>query len=542
MQKKEKYTYTPVIKNNNACPIWMCFPSTYSIGMSALGYLTLFRILDKNENVSPELIFTDTEETNFSVKEVKLACFSFSFELDFLGVFKILEKYDLAFRSCDRDENAPLIFGGGPVLTANPEPYADFFDFILIGEGEEIIPEIIAKLDEIKNHKTKQEKLIELAKIDSVYVPSLYTVEYNENDTIKAFTPKLKIIPQKINKRYIKKLNNCVYSPILTENTMFANSFLIEIGRGCPKKCRFCLASYLTMPARYPDYKSITKAIDLGLNYTNKIGLLGALITEHPDFDKICDYIKEKRKEQEVIISVSSLRADNISELMVKTLVEGGQKSSTIAIEAGSEKLRKFINKQLSNENIRQSVKTIHENGLSALKIYGMLGLPSETQEDINELVDLLKILQQDNKGLKLTLSISSFVPKAHTPFQWEKREETKILQERTDYLQKHLSKIGVQFKPTSIKWDNVQAVLSRGDRRISYIIEKVYKYKGSLGSWGRSWKEALQEDNLSIPQSEWYSHRQIPLDETLPWDFINTGISKENLIKDRAKSEPKIV
>jgi len=538
MQNKsneEKFIYNPVSKDKDAIPLWFCFPSTYMIGMSSLGYLNLFKILDQNKDVYPERIFVDTETTNHNSKEIELAGFSFSFELDFIGVFKILSKYNIPFRSKDRNNDHPIIFGGGPVLTANPEPYADFFDVITLGDGEEILTELINAYKEVRYLDNRREKLAHLAQVRGVYVPSLYDVEYNSDDTIKSYTRNNLKAPEILNKRCIETLTDCTYTPILTKKTMFSDMFLIETSRGCPRRCAFCLASYLNLPARYPDFKSIIDSIDIGLNNSSKIGLLGALITEHPEFNRICEHILFKRTQKEFQLSVSSLRADKITPLMVKTLVAGGQKNTTIAVEAGSERLRKVINKNLSEEDIRNSVRTARENGLSGLKIYGMIGLPTEKQEDIVELVNLMSKLKKENKGFKLTLSISSFVPKAHTPFQWEKREDIKELQGKNEFLRKELHKIGIEFKPTSVKWDYIQAVLSRGDRRLSPLLEKVYEHGGSLGSWGRSYKE--MEDKEDCPSYDWYALRERNYNEILPWNFIDTGIAKELLIKEHNKT-----
>ncbi|OGI17250.1 MAG: hypothetical protein A2287_06970 [Candidatus Melainabacteria bacterium RIFOXYA12_FULL_32_12] len=533
---EEKFIYTPAPKEKDAIPFWWCFPSTYQIGMASLGYLSLFRISDQNKDVYPERIFTNTEKTTHKISVVELAGFSFSFELDFLSIFKILEKYNIPFKASDRTEGYPLIFGGGPVLTANPEPYAEFFDFIITGEGEEIIPELVTAYKKIR-HLSKKEKLIYLAQISGIYVPSLYNIEYHPDNTIKSFTPDIPEAQETVTRRCIMDLSKCIYSPILTEKSVFPNMFLIETARGCPKRCRFCLASYLSLPARYPDLEGILNAIDTGLEYSNKIGLLGALITEHPHFEKICEYLLAKRQEKEFEISVSSLRIDKITPLIVKMLVEGGQRNTTIAIEAGSEQLRKFINKNLSNEDILNGIKIARENGLTGLKVYGIIGLPSETEADITELINLMKEIKKENKGLKLTLSISSFVPKAHTPLQWDKREKNKTLQDKLNYLQKELNKAGILFKPTSLKWDYIQAVLSRGDRRLAPLLEKVYEYSGTLGSWGRAYKELTEEEKLDIPELDWYALREIPYDEILPWDFIDTGLNRKTLEKEREKA-----
>ncbi len=515
---EEKFLYKPAVKHTDAIPMWFCFPATYMIGMCSLGYLQLFRQLDESPYICPERIFTDTEKTLHNPNNVEIMGFSVSFEFDFHGIFSIFKKYNIPLRAKDRDDNAPLVFGGGPVLTANPEPYADFFDVVIVGEGEEILIEFMNAYKEVR-HLDKNSILKHLAKIEGIYIPSFYDVAYNSDGSIKAINPNTTEAPDKIRKRYIKELGANSYTPIITEKSVFPGMFLVEVARGCPKMCYFCLASYLTLPARYPLYENIIKLIDIGLEYTDKIGLLGALITEHPDFEKICEYILERRKEREFEISVSSLRSDKISPLMIKTLVECGQKQATIAVEAGSQRLRDFIGKKLNQEDIFAGVETARKNGLKGLKIYGMIGLPSETQEDIQELADLMIRLKRENKGFNLTLSICSFVPKAQTPFQKEERPDDKVISLRSDYLRKVLNQNKIKFKPTSVKWDYIQAIISRGDRRLSYFAEKAYEYGGTIGSWTKAYKEVSEVMQLS--DSDWYALRKRESTEIQPWDHI---------------------
>ena len=316
---------------------------------------------------------------------------------------------------------------------------------------------------------------------------------------------------------------SCVFTPIITENTMFSNNCLIELYRGCPNRCAFCLSSYLNLPPRYPSFEEIKDIIDMALANTNKIGLLGALVSAHPKFDQICDYILEKKKEKDFEVSISSLRADRLSAKTVKMLTECHQRSSTIAMEAGSQRLRQFINKNLSDDQIAASIKTAAENGLKALKIYAMIGLPEEEDKDIENMVALVKNLQKENKDISLTLSTSSFVTKAQTPFQWYGREEEKILENRNNYLKKHLHISGIKYRPTSIKWDEIQAVISRGDRRLSDLLINVYEYKASLGSWHRAYKELAETE--STPRLEFYSQRKIPFEANTPWALIKNTL-----------------
>ena len=520
----EKYLYNSVNKLSDSVKLWMCFAANYNIGMSALGYLSMFKIFDTNPKAHPERVFFDTQRTAHNINDVKLVGFSFSFEFDFINIFKMLEKYQIPLYSKERDENSPLIFAGGPVMSANPEPFAEFFDFIIIGDGENS-NQIINLIYENKT-LSKREILQKLSEIEGIYVPSKYQIEYNEDFSIKSVSP-----DDKVKKCAIKNLN-CTSSPIVTADTIFSNNCLIEIARGCPNKCAFCLASYSNLPFRYPPYEQIVEAIDTGVEATGKIGLLGALVSAHPRFDEISEYILKKLEKQKFEVSISSLRADRINPLTVQMLVKGGQKTSTIAIEAGSQRLRDFINKRLTEEQIFNSVKIAKENGLSGMKMYSMIGLPTETMADIDELCSLMKRLQKEFKGFSLTLSSSSFVPKANTPFQWLGREKIKSLETKNDYLKKHLHISGIKYRPTSIKWDNIQGLISRGDRRMAGLLVEFCKNSASLGSINRAYKN-YNEEFKNLPPFEWYANRDIPFDEILPWEMISYEFTKDDLIKE---------
>ncbi len=519
MKSDEKFTYNKSVKNADALKTWMCFPSTYAIGMSSLGYLSLFRLLDQVDYVYPERIFTNTEKTEISAEDVELLCFSVSFELNFIGIFDILKKYNMPFRACDRKDEYPIVIGGGPVLSSNPEPYAPIFDAITIGEGENLLLEISEILKDSRG-LSRQEKLLRLSQLEGVYVPEFYEFKYKEGAEISSISKKISQAPDKIKRIYIKNIDNPLCMPIISSKSMFPNSYIIETSRGCPRRCKFCLASYLTLPARYPVCDEILKEIDRGLKYCNKIALLGALITEHPEFDRICDYIIKKRQEKEFEISVSSLRIDRITPSIIKMLVDCGQKNATVAIEAGSERLRKFINKNLSKEDICRGIQIAAENGLKGFKTYGIIGLPTEEQQDIDDLVNLMKDLKKQNKGFNLSLSISSFVPKAHTPFERQARQSNKELEQKSNCIKKQLLRSGIDFKPASIKWEYIQGVLSMGDRRLYPILEQVYEYGSTLGSWNRAYKSVGKD--LNIPPYDWYILREKDQDEILPWSLID--------------------
>lgn len=527
MNSNEIFLYTPAKKLQDAVKVWFSFPATYHIGMSALGYLSLFKILDKYEKACAERIFSDTQKTFLNKNEVELFGFSFSFEFDFLNVFKILESYGIPLYSKERGEEYPFIFAGGPVMSVNPEPFAEFFDFLMVGDGENITQIV----DSIYNNRnlSKAEKLQKLSQIEGIYVPSLYKIEYNEDFSIKEIFYTKKVT------KYTQKQLKCMYSPIITSDTMFKNNCLIEIARGCPNRCAFCIASYANLPFRWPPYEEIIEALEQGIQKAGKVGLLGALVSAHPEFDKIVDYLDKRLDEKNFEVSISSLRADKINPKTIQMLKKAGQKSATIAFEAGSQRLRDFINKHLTTEQIFNTVKNIAENGLASLKIYSMIGLPTETIDDIKELADLVIALQKENRSLSLTLSSSSFVPKAQTPFQRYGREDAKTLKEKNDYLKKVLHINGIKYRPTSVKWDNIQGLLSRGDRRIAPVLLEFYRYSASLGSINRAYKECYERDK-TLPPFEWYANRLIPKEEILPWDMIEFSHSKTDLEKELSR------
>lgn len=503
----EKFLYKRNLKKNADYNIWMAFPGCYSFALSSLGYLHIFRLMDEMEEVNVERVYSDSTKTEIQFKDVNAIAFSSSFDLDFMSIFPMFDKYKIPYKTSDRDKNMPIIFCGGPVVTANPIPYKDFFDFIIIGDGEQLNTNVVTILADNKD-KPKDEILKLLAKLNGVYVPTL-----NQEKIVKNSC----------------KIENCVYTPILSDDAFFKDMFIIEISRGCANCCGFCMASYLNLPVRFAPYENIIEAIDLGLQYTNKIALLGAQVSIHPKFKQICEYIAQKvQKNPEIEMSISSLRVDAVDDAMIKTLVSAHQKHVTIAIEAGSERLRKVINKNITEEQIKHTAETARLNGLKGVKIYAMIGIPTETQEDLNEMVRVAKELKQANKGFDISFAFSSFIPKPHTPLQWCGRFSTKELEKRQNFLQKEFHKIGVKTSFSSIKWDYWQTVLSRGDDKISDFIIDVYKNGSKLGAFKKAAKDKFNPDD--------YALRDFNVNEALSWDIIDLPPSKEVLIERHKK------
>ncbi len=503
MKNKEVFLYKHSI-NNADFTVWLGFPGNYAFSMSSLGYLWLFKKIDESDIANAERICSDTVGANPC--DVNLFGFSFSFDMDFLTIFSMLEKYNIPLRAKDR-KGFPLIFAGGPVVNANPEPYKVFFDFFLIGDGEDLNIKAVNLCRENKD-KSKDEILRMLSQIEGIYVPKY---------------------PHKV-KKITKKLDECVYTPILSENSFFKDTFIIEMSRGCANRCGFCLASYLNLPLRCVPYDELIKAIDLGIEKTGRIALLGAQISAHPHFHEVCKYIYDKiQSGKNIEMSVSSLRVDAVTDDVVKTLVSAGQKNSTLAIEAGSERLRKVINKNITEEQILNAVKIARRNGLKGLKLYGMTGLPTETYDDLNEIIRLAKRIKSENKGFDISFGFSSFVPKPNTPFQWFGREATKSVEDKNNYLKKELHKLGITAHFSSVKWDYWQAVLSRADEALNDFVEEVYRQGGKLGAF----KAAAKKFGIN---SDYYALENYEFDKPLPWDFIEMKPGKEFLISENKR------
>jgi len=521
----EYLLFEPAIANYNAVPVIFAFPNQYSVGITSLGFQIIWSSLALRADIQVARLFTDVHET--LPRNVELVGFSFSWELDYVNILTLLEFMDIPLHSQKRKDNHPLVFGGGPVLTANPEPFAAFFDVVLLGDGEILLGEFINAYQEVRT-ATREVKLKHLAKIPGIYVPSLYQVDY-EDDTglITAITPLDKSIPTQVKKQTYQG-EHLSSSCVVTEHAAWENIYMVEMVRSCPEMCRFCLASYLTLPFRTPSLEnSLIPAIDRGLKFTNRLGLLGASVTQHPEFDSLLDHLAKDQYDG-VRLSLSSVRTNTLSEKLAKALSNRGSKSVTIAIESGSERLRKIINKKLENEEILQAAENAGRGGLKSLKLYGMVGLPGEQETDLQETVALLKTLKKNNTKLRLTLGCSTFVPKAHTPFQWNPVERS--AEKKLKSLERQLQSFGIDFRPESYNWSVIQALISRGDRRLTPLLELTRSYGDSLGSFKRSFKELKGQ----LPDLEHYVYRTWTEKETLPWEHLIGPISKQVLSRHR--------
>ncbi|MDX2244260.1 MAG: radical SAM protein [Leptolyngbyaceae cyanobacterium bins.302] len=519
----ERLLFTPAPSQADAIPTIFAFPNEYSVGITSLGYQVVWATLAGRSDVQVSRLFTDGHESLPS--EPELLGFSLSWELDYVNIFSLLESLDVPLRSQFRSEVHPLVFGGGPVLTANPEPYADFFDVVLLGDGELLLGEFIEAYKTVR-HADRKTQLHHLATIPGIYVPSLYEVSYDGAEgAVVAIVPIASEVPAQIQKQTYRG-NTLSASTVVTEKAAWENIYMVEVVRSCPEMCRFCLASYLTLPFRIADVEaSLIPAIERGLQVTDRLGLLGASVTQHPEFESLLDYLNRPAFDH-VRLSLSSVRTNTVTPQLAETLVKHDARSITIAVESGSDRVRQIINKKLTNDEIVQAALNARAGGLSSLKLYGMVGIPGEDMDDLEQTVGMMKTLKKAAPGLRLTLGCSTFVPKAHTPFQWlgVNRQAEKRLQ----FLQKYLRPQGIDFRPESYNWSVIQALLSRGDRRLSHLLELTRHYGDSLGSFRRAFKELRGK----LPSLEFYVHENWALQQTLPWSHLQGPLPQATLIK----------
>lgn len=521
----ERLLFTPATPDVGAISTIFAFPNEYSVGITSLGYQVVWATLASRPDLQVSRLFTDCHEP--LPVQPELLGYSVSWELDYVNILALLEFLQIPVRAAERDNHHPLVFGGGPVLTANPEPFADFFDVILLGDGETLLGDFIDAYKEVRA-ADRTTQLRHLAQVPGVYVPILYEVTYNNSTgTIASIQPKITDIPPRVEKQTYRG-NTLSASTVVTEKAAWENIYMVEVVRSCPEMCRFCLASYLTLPFRTASLEgSLIPAIKQGLEVTDRIGLLGASVTQHPEFDTLLDFLSQPEYDN-VRLSIASVRTNTVTQKLAETLTKRGTNSITIAVESGSERLRQIINKKLTNDEIIQAAINAKAGGLKSLKLYGMVGVPGEEMFDVEQTVAMMKDIKKAAPGLRLTLGCSTFVPKAHTPFQWfgVNREAEK----RLKYLQKHLKPHGMDFRPESYNWSVIQALISRGDRRLSYLLELTRHYGDSLGSYRRAFKELKGQ----LPELDFYVHADWSLEQVLPWSHLQGPLPQGTLLKHR--------
>ncbi len=498
-------------------PIALIYPNSYYLGMSSLGFQTIYGFLNSYENIVCERILWEPRihraeepislESQRPLPDFDVLAFSISYELDYFNVVQILKAGGIPLFAADRNESHPLVIAGGSSVTANPEPLSLFFDCFAIGEGEAILPSFIEVLTNGLQDK-KDELLKELASVPGVYVPALY-----DGDPVS--------------RQWLADLDSvATTSVVLTPDTDLSDMYLIEIARGCGWGCRFCLAGFWFRPFRFRSLGSLLAQAEKGLRYGKRMGLLAAAVSDHPEIDELVSRLRQMGAE----ISVSSLRIRPLSKRVLRGLGESGTQTVSLAPEAGSERLRQLINKGITESDIIEAVDNVAEQGLRQVKLYFMIGLPTECDDDIEEIIKLtLKLKDRiERTGCRIALTVEPFVPKAGTPFQWLAMAPKDILQRRTKRIKNGLAKSGIEVRAESVGWSLVQGVLSRGDVRLGAALASMSGY--SLAAWHR----ALEERDLS---ADFYAHRELPLDEPLPWSVVDSGITCDYLGEELEKA-----
>lgn len=568
VQKPGRYTggeLNSVVKDKSKVDVRFafCFPDVYEVGMSHLGMKILYSQFNERDDIWCERVFapwTDMEEqmrknkiplyaleSGDSLEKFDFIGFTLQYELSFTNILYMLELGNIPLLSKDRNDLFNIVVAGGP-CACNPEPLADFIDLFFIGEGEEVDLEVIDLYKQCRaNGETKQEFLIKAAQIQGVYVPSLYDVEYNDDGTIKSFTPKHNA-PKTIKKRIITDLDNLYYpdSFVVPSIEIVHDRAMAEIFRGCIRGCRFCQAGFLYRPVREKspdviDSQCHTLCTNTGYD---EVSLSSLSSSDYTRIAELLTNLTKWSKDEKVSISLPSLRVDGFSDEIMSKLKTVRKSGLTFAPEAGTQRLRNVINKNVTEEELMNTCSTAFNGGWTTVKLYFMIGLPTETLDDVAGIAQLgQKVVnayynaenRQKGKSVKVTLSTASFVPKPFTPFQWFPQDTMDNLRKKQIHLKESITtkKINYNYHDSSTSF--VEAVFARGDRRLCKALLKAHEKHMIFDGWGDffsldKWFEVFEECGID---PAFYANRQRDFDELLPWDHIDYGVKKSFLIEE---------
>ena len=511
------------------------YPNTYFVGMSNLGLHIIYEEINlRNDSVCERIFLPEKKEleaydktktplmsveTQRPMHQFDVVAFDVTFEMDYFHIPLMLRHGRVPIMGKDRTEFDPIVIAGGPCATFNPEPFADFIDAFIIGEGEGIVSRVLdiirdGKMEGLDRHAI----LRQLANISGVYVPSLYVPIYSDDGEFKGYHI-AEGAPKTI-KRHFEMLTSGGETVVATNYTEFGAMYIIEVARGCGRHCRFCMAGYCFRVPRVRPLEILKEGVDRAEKLGKKVGLMGAAISDYPEVDELVTYIRSK----DMRYSCASLRADSLTQAVVDGLADSGQKTITIAPETGSERLRRVINKGISEEHLQNAATLSAKSGIQHMRLYIMIGLPTETDEDIEAIVGLAERTQAHMaevgcKG-RLTLSINPFIPKPFTPFQWMAMDNQKAVEKKLQYIKKALQKNRrIEVLVESPKEAYIQGVLARGDRRLGAVIAACAADRGSKSFKSEMKAAGLDMDNMN--------YRERSFDEFLPWSHLDMGMQE---------------
>lgn len=509
------------------------YPNTYFVGMSNLGLHIIYEEINlRNDSVCERIFLPEKKEleaydktktplmsveTQRPMHQFDVVAFDVTFEMDYFHIPLMLRHGRVPIMGKDRTEFDPIVIAGGPCATFNPEPFADFIDAFIIGEGEGIVSRVLdiirdGKMEGLDRHAI----LRQLANISGVYVPSLYVPIYSDDGEFKGYHI-VEGAPTTI-KRHFEMLTSGGETVVATNYTEFGAMYIIEVARGCGRHCRFCMAGYCFRVPRVRPLEILKEGVDRAEKLGKKVGLMGAAISDYPEVDELVTYIRSK----DMRYSCASLRADSLTQAVVDGLADSGQKTITIAPETGSERLRRVINKGISEEHLQNAATLSAKSGIQHMRLYIMIGLPTETDEDIEAIVGLAERTQAHMaevgcKG-RLTLSINPFIPKPFTPFQWMAMDNQKTVEKKLQYIKKALQKNRrIEVLVESPKEAYIQGVLARGDRRLGTVLAACAADRGS-----KSFKSEMKAAGLDMDEM---NYRERSFDEFLPWSHLDMGM-----------------